>query len=277
MPELLNKVLFSLISGFSEFIFVSVPAHQLLYTTVTGTDQTDSVLFLAIHIGCLAALLLCCGKRLKRLRYERRLATSVRRRKTRHPDPAALMDMRIVNTAVVPVLLSLLISQYASRWITSPVWIALLLVVNGMILFLPSLLSSGNKDGRSFTMLDGLLMGLGGILGTLPGISRLGCMFSVGLLRGAEKSYSLDLSLLISIPVTVGLLCFDVYAVAMAGFSPTGYQMLGYILSALASFLGAYLSVLLVRYICNRANAAGFAYYSCGLAVFLFLLYLIIP
>lgn len=277
MLDLLHKLFLSLISGFSEFLCISGSAHQFLYTKITGIDHPDSVWVLAIHCGWLGALLVSCGRRLKELRYERRLTTASKRRRSKHPDPSAVMDMRIINTAAVPVLMGVLFSGYIPEWTAKLGWISLFLLFNAVILFLPSLFSSGNKDSLSYTMLDGFLMGLSAVLGMLPGISRLGCMYSVGRLRGADKKYSLELSLLSLIPVTLGMLCTDIYAVVLEGVGMTGFLFFGCIISAIASFAGAYLAIRLLRYLCDRTNAMGFAYYSCGLAVFQFLLYLMIP
>lgn len=276
MLNLLFKLVFSVISGFSEFLFVSGSAHQFLLTMITGSDQPDSALVIAIHLGWLGALLVSLRGRIKELRYERRMATVNKRRRTRHLNPSALMDTRIINTAAVPVLIGLLFGGYLPDWTARVGWISLFLLINAVILFLPSFFASGNKDSLSYTMLDGLLMGLAAVFGMLPGISRIGCMFSVGLLRGADKKYALDLSLLISVPVTLGLLFMDVYAAVSTGAGLNGAQLVGFVLSSMASFAGAYFSIRLLRYIFDRTNSMGFAYYSCGLAVFQFLLYLIV-
>jgi undecaprenyl-diphosphatase len=146
-----------------------------------------------------------------------------------------------------------------------------------MVLFLPQLLSSGNKDARGFTPLDSLLMGLAGALAMIPGFSRLGCMYSIGVARGADKSYALELGLLLSIPAVAVMLYFDAYACFMAVGSVTVLQLLGALLAALASFAGAQLGITFIRFISSRSTTIGFAYYSWGLSMFLFLIYLLIP
>ena len=49
---------------------------------------------------------------------------------------------------------------------------AIFLVLNAVILFLPTLLPTGNKDARSMSPLDAMLIGLSGVLGAVPGFSR---------------------------------------------------------------------------------------------------------
>lgn len=276
MQDLLHTLVFSLISGFAEFIFTPVSAHQLLYSILTDTQLDSQTLRLAIHTGSLVALLLHCSNRLKALRAEKRMSNAQRRRHNRQADPASVMDMRIINTAAVPAILSLLIPTGVLKRFLNPGWITLFLLAYGVILFIPSVIRAGNKNARSYTMLDGLLMGLAGVFGIIPGIGRLGCMHTMGLIRGADQNYALDLSLLISIPVLIASACVDAYGVALTAVSPTGLQILGYILASIASFGGGYLSILLLRVLCRRSNTSFFAYYNWGLAAFMFLLYLII-
>lgn len=276
MQELLHKMLFAFVSGFSELIFTSTSAHQLLYRTVTEYNFGDHFLSLGIHIGCLIALLTNCEKRIKHLQSEKRLASPGSRRRGRLPDVAALMDVRILNTAVIPLMLGFCLYRKAPLWIGSPFRIALVLIINGVVLFMPRLLRSGDKNGRSFTQMDGLLMGLAGILGMIPGFSRMGCMYSVGTVRGAGKTYALEMSLLLSIPAVATMLCFDVSGCFVTASGASGLQLLGALVAGLAAYVGAHFSIGLIRIICSRSTTEGFAYYSWGLAMFMLLIYLFV-
>ena len=272
---MLNKALFAWISGFSELFFVSPAAHQLLYRTLTGYDAVDCMISLGIHLGCLIALLFGCQKRIKQLQTEKRLASRAKRRRSRQPDIAALMDIRIIYTASITIILGFLLYPKAQSLNIGLFWMSVALAVNGMVLFLPRLLSTGNKNGRSFTPLDGTLMGIVGFLGMIPGFSRIGCVYSAGTARGAGKSYALDLGFLLSIPAIVALLCFDVYTCLVSG-GFTGIRFLGFLIATLMSFVGAYIAIILMRLICSRTTTVGFAYYSWGLAIFVLLIYLFV-
>lgn len=276
MLELLHKALFALISGFSELIFASPGAHQLLYRTVTGYELSDSLLSFGIHLGCLIALMMNYRKRIKQLRNEKKLEHSAKRRRGRQPDVASLMDIRILNAAVVPLLLGFLVYQSAAQWINGLFRIALVLLINGAVLFLPRLLPTGDKNGRSFAQLDSLLIGLSGALAMIPGFSRIGCMYSVATARGAEKNYALDLSFLLSIPAVAAMLCFDVYGCFVAAGSLSMLQLLGALTAALVAYAGAHMGIKFMRMICSHSTTVGFAYYSWGLAIFMLLIYLFV-
>ena len=48
------------------------------------------------------------------------------------------------------------------EWVDSLAMLTIFLVINGILLFVPQYIPSGNKDGRNLSLLDGLLMGLAG-------------------------------------------------------------------------------------------------------------------
>jgi undecaprenyl-diphosphatase len=274
--EVLHKAIFALISGFSEFFFIPVTAQQLLYRTLTGYDLSDSFLSLGVHLGCLGALLTNCHQRIKYLRAQKRLERPGKRRRGRQPDASSLIDIRILNTAVWPILLGLLLYQKSRIWIDGAFRIALILIINGVFLYLPRLLSSGNKVSHSFTKIDGLMMGIGGSLGVFPGLNRLGCMYSMAICRGADRSYAFDLSILLSVPAIAGMLCIDIFSCTAALANITGLQLLGSLIAFIASYVGACLSIVLARTTISRTNTVGFAYYSWGFAIFLLLIYLFV-
>ena len=47
------------------------------------------------------------------------------------------------------------------------------LLLVGVLLFLPQYIRSGNKDGRTLSRFDGVLMGIAGAFSVFPGISRI--------------------------------------------------------------------------------------------------------
>lgn len=276
MPQdLLHKLVYAFLSGLTEFLPVSAQPHQMLYRVMTGFDSGDIWLTLSIHIGALLALLFSCKERIKRLNQERRLSSLSRRRRNRQPDLTALLDIQVLKTAAIPVLLSLLLSRRAGELISGVLLLALALLVNGILLFIPRLLEQGNKDGRGMSRLDSMMIGLGGTLGVVPGISRIGGMISAGLARGVDRRYILDTALLLCIPATVGLIILDIFAAVTAKAVLSGAAALCIATGGL-SFGGAMLGIALMRYLSVKAGFTGFSYYSFGLALFSFILFLMV-
>lgn len=274
--DLLHYFIYALFFGITEFLGVSAPPHQLLYESMTGFDQSDALLTLMIRIAVLAAVVFCCRTRIRRLMRERRLAGLSRRRRNRQPDQIALLDMQLLKTSMIPLLISVLFYKRAGEWINRVSLMTVTLLLNGALLFLPRLLSQGNKDGRSVSRLDGVLMGLGGALAAIPGFSRVGGIISAGTARGVDKGYALETALLLSIPVLLGLLVFDVYAVIAAKIAISAVGLLVYFLMGSVAFGGAWVGITFMRYLSVKAGITGFSYYSWGVGLFSFILYLMV-
>ena len=127
------------------------------------------------------------------------------------------------------------------------------------------------------TPVEALLIGLGGAVSVLPGISCVGSVTSVATVCGAEKTYSFNTALLLAIPVTVGLIIFDIIAIAAVGIGSISFGVfLCYLLAAGAAFGGVLLGVKIMRLIAENIGYAVFGLYSWSAALFAVFLYLTI-
>lgn len=270
----LETIFFGLISGLTEFLPVSAQAHEALMQKMFGASATP-MLRLLVHGAILLALYQSCAEHIAQLLREQRLIRVPRSRRKRQPDLVKVLDMRLLRTASVVLALGFLAYPTLSAWRSDLHIIAPVLVLNGILLYIPMHMATGNKDSRSMSQLDAVLLGLAGALAMIPGISRVGIVTSAGIARGADKEQSLRWSLLLSIPALVILICFDVYSIIANGMGamsvPIFIQML---LSAAAAFGGAYAGIRMMRFMAYRAGFSGFAYYCWGAALFSFIMYL---
>ena len=276
MPgKFIYDLCYAVFSGFTAFFGVDASAHQRLLELLFGGGQVDPWMILALRIGALAALLFTCGPRLRRILRERRLSLQTRRLK-RQPDPMAQLDLKLVRTAMLPVLAGVLLYSRGNSWVSGFLPLALVFLLNAAVQFAPRLLNSGNKDGRSVSPLDAILLGGSSILGALPGFSRMGCMLTVGAARGLDRIYALEMALVLSVPALIGLLVLDVIAVMAAQVALSFVALVLYIFYAVLAFLGGWASIVLMRFLAQKIGFTGFAYYSLGLALFSFIFYLAI-
>ncbi len=273
----IHSIFYGLISGLAEFFPVSSAAHQLLYTNLLNF-QSGPLFALAIHTGMLFALLLRCRSRLGAIRRERRLARLARRRRRRDPDLRLLLDGQILKTAAVPMLLGMLFYEQACRVGSRLYILALFFILNGIVLFLPQLMPTGNKDSRSMVRLDGLLLGICAAVSVFPGLSRVGFVTAAGTCRGVDRPYITELALLLSVPALLCMLVLDGIAVATSGaISAIALTLMPeLLLAAAAAAVGAYLSIGAMRFLAIRTGFGGFSYYCWGLAMFSFILFLTI-
>jgi len=269
-----ESFIYGIVSGLTEFLPVSAEAHRALYLRLVGAGDYGLLRFMT-HMGALLALLISCWPMIAKLRRERQIAAVNKKRRKRAPDTRSLTDIRYLRISGIALIIVFIL--YPSVYdLHERLWIlAGFLIVNGILLYIPQFLPGANKDSRSLSSLDAMIAGLCGGLGVVPGLSRVGLTASAGMMRGADKQYALDSALLLSIPALAVLLLIDFFAIfSTAGL--TFLAVLSCITAGVTSFISAFFGIYIMRFLAVRAGFSGFAYYSWGLSLFSFILYLMI-
>lgn len=272
----LESILYSFISGLTEFLPISSSAHQEIMLSFFGADGRDPVRDFLVHLAVMLSLYSVTKPFFEQIQREQKMRR-YNRGGLSHPS-RAILEYRFIKNASIPLLVGLLILTYLSGLIgNSLLVISVFLLINGVILFLPQRMMQGNKDVRSMTYLDSIIIGLSASLSAFSGISRVGCMTSVGAAQGADKKNALNWALLLSIPALAGLLFIDLFQIiAMFGSINLWNNILTYLLSVIFAYLGGYASVLLIRFISINIGFSVFMYYSWGASLLYFLLYLFV-
>ena len=271
--NVLYGLLYGLIGGIAEFLPVSPSVHQTLMLKLTGLDIPGYGMSLAVHFGALAAVILASYKRLAKLLQERKILTQPKRKRQRQPDVASIMEWRLLTIAAVPLALSCIAIPWLQQYFASLWVLALVVVVNGALVLLPHYMARANKDARTLSPLDVTLMGLGGVFGVVPGMSRVGLVSAVASMRGADRQFALDFTYLLSIPVLAALCIVDIVMIFSAGSS--GALLLPGILACIAAFGAALVGIKLMRFLAVNVGYESLAYYNWGVAMFTFVIYLI--
>lgn len=273
----LQSLLYGFIMGIAEILPVSAPAHRALMLKMFGIKDEGAIFSLLIHSAILLAVYSSCRIQISHMQRQLRLAQVPRRRRRREPDMQKVLDMRLMKTAIVPIFLGFFLYPKVSAWNTNLGIISGMLLINGVILYVPQFLRSGNKDSRTMSRLDSVVIGFFGALGVVPGISRIGAMNSAACSRGADRSQSLLWSLMLSIPVLACLMGFDVYQLITIGMDGASLMLIiRAVLAAGAAFAGTACGITAMRAMAASTGYAGFAYYSWGAALFSLILYLTI-
>lgn len=273
----LQSLIMGLFSGLTDVLPVSSQAHQTLLLKFFGVTRLDPVTSLVIRCAVLVTLLVICWGQIGRIRRQLRVMRQPRRRKNRTIDMAALMDAKMLKTALFPILVMLLL-----RGLTAPLggslpWIVAASLLNAVILYLPGLFPTADKDSRLATPMESIQMGLGAGASVLPGISSVGACYSVGILHGMDRGYMIHLTLLMHMMVTTGLAVGDVLQIIASGAAAAdGGAVLRYVLAAASAAVGTSLGCRILHAAASRKGLTGFSFYSFGVALFTFILYLMV-
>jgi len=210
-----------------------------------------------------------------RISRQLRLSRIPKKRRKRPLDTRTLMDFKLLRMMIIPVILAFFAYQKTSVWNHSLNWIALFVLINAVIVYLPVLMPSGNKDSRSFSPVEGLLMGLGGATAIVPGISSVGATTSVLLLRGADRTFALNMALLLQMAVSASMVVMDVIAMSTYGIGIVSFGgIVCCILAGATAFAGVFLAIKFMRILAVNIGFNIFAFYNLGLALFSFILFL---
>ena len=159
---------------------------------------------------------------------------------------------------------------------TKMLWIALLMLANGVILYIPQFFPSANRDSRTMSRIQGLLIGLGGTIGIIPGLSTVAGAYTVSSLCGVDKKYRMNVIFLLTLFVYVGRILFDFLALVSLGLGGITFgEIILCLLSGVVAFGGAMLAVKLLRSLMEEIGPAVFGFYGWGIALFTLIMNLI--
>ena len=271
--NVIESLIYGLISGLTEFLPVSSFGHQTILKLLIGVNHAEPLRDILIHTSMLLAIIVCCGTYIEKLRRGQKISS--RSRRARHIDNSNAYDLRLIKSAALPMLILMLLKLFAGNLSDNLALVALFFIGNGLIIYIPDHWPHSNKDARNMSALDSFVMGLFGALAFLPGFSRVGCMMSCAIARGANKQKAFSWVLVLSIPAIILLLIMDFISIFSVGIGVLSFQIiLGYILSAIMAFVSSCCGIYIMQFITVRSGIAPFGFYCWGMALLSFILYL---
>ncbi|HCP70578.1 MAG TPA: hypothetical protein DIT87_00690, partial [Clostridiales bacterium] len=142
----LESFLYGLFSGLADILPVSAEAHRILMLKCFGIQSSTELMKLFVHLGVFGAMYFSCRKQIVRIHRARRLARVPKRRRRRPLDTRSLMDFRLLRTMLIPVILGFFLNRYTEPLEEKLIWIAVLLFLNGVILYIPQFFPTSNRD-----------------------------------------------------------------------------------------------------------------------------------
>lgn len=187
--SLLQAVALGLLQGATEFAPVSSSAHLNLAHRLMG-HRRPLAFDVVLSAGTSAALLVAERAEIGRL--------------WRTPEGRRLRNL--LAFATLPAVgTGLLVHRFQERPPLNQIWFnALMLLGGGGALWLASGHGSNKRSLAELTGQDALLLGSAQALALLPGVSRSGATLAAGLAIGLQQPEAVRVSLLMSLPVSVG-------------------------------------------------------------------------
>ena len=271
----MESILYGLFSGLGEILPVSGSGHRVLLLKLFGENTDSPLLRLLVHIAILASLYYCSKNQLLKFLRTLKLRRIPKRHRVRPLDVNTLTDIRLIKMALIPIIISLFFFNKVQSLSGNLLYMAGLFLLNGIILYMPQFLPGSTKKSVDLSPLEGMLLGLGSGCSILPGVSCLGATASIATIRGCERSYALNTSILLCMPMTMGFIDFDLMEIFSVGVGGIGFGvLLNYLVAAGFAFLGVWLGIKLLRGLLSSVDFSVFGLYSWGAALLAFILYI---
>ena len=256
-------VFLGFVQGVAEFLPISSSGHLTLLQHFFSVGEVDNLYNILLHFATLIAVCLVYRKDIVEMVTEffRGLAALFSRRGAREEKiPVARRLVLMVIVGTLPLLLVLPIDDKVESLGNSPVFVAVMLLVTGCILFFSDRLAQGTKTARTATMKDALLVGVAQACATIPGLSRSGTTISAGMVLGFDRKFAVRYSFLLSLPAVLGATLVKV----VKAFGGEGIDMTllpKYIVGMVVAGVVGYFSIQLVKLLADKGKFGKFAYY----------------
>ena len=184
---LFASIIYGFVSGLTEIFPVSAQANQMVMRQLFGVAQKEPIRDLLVHIAILLGIFIACRGMFAKIRREQVMAYRMRRNPSQVHALKGVYDMRLVRSAAPIMLIGMFINLFFKDFYEHRPLFSLVLVINAALTLIPTYLHQGNKDARSMSGLDGMLIGLAAGLSAIPGISRNGAIMFMTLIREADR------------------------------------------------------------------------------------------
>jgi undecaprenyl-diphosphatase len=267
MIEWYQAVVLALVQGLTEFLPVSSSAHLLFPSLLLGWVDQGLAFDVAVHVGTLSAVLLYYREDLVRM--------ATRWLQSLGGAPAS-DDSRMVwylGLATVPAgLVGLFMGDFIESHLRTLAVIATTTLVFGLLLGVADRRASHSGPERSLNLPIALLIGLAQALAPVPGVSRSGITMTAALLLGLQRQSAARFSFLLSIPIIASAGLLKAWELVNSGVS-VDWMILG--LGALVSGVSAYACIAAFLRLLDKVGFMPFVYYRIGLALALYLVWLV--
>lgn len=262
--SILDAVILGIVQGIAEFLPISSSGHlAILHNLFNMSDLSGKHMFfdVLLHFGTLVAVCFMYWGDIKAMARQTSDLfagrTTLPGGRRRHFPQARLLLLIIVAT--LPLVLILPVHKYIEQLSNSTMYVGIALVLTGCILVTADKMKQGSKTEKNMTFTDALIIGLCQCVATLPGLSRSGTTITAGIATGAERSYAVKFSLLMSIPAVLGATVVELVDAVKTGIDIS--QVPAYLFGMIAAMVSGVLSIGLLRKITSKSRFGGFSYY----------------
>ncbi len=204
--NILSAIIYGIIQGASEFLPISSSAHLVIAQYFFGGNiEADYFTFdILLHLATLFSVAVFYIKDILPLFPAFfRVIGKIFKGKLRYRDCDG--DERLIVLLFIASVPLFAVPLFGDKVENIGIRaVAVLLILNGIILFLSDLIPKGSKDIHSAKPKNAFFIGLCQLAAVFPGLSRSGSTISAGRVSRFDPKFAVKFSFLMSLPAVIG-------------------------------------------------------------------------
>ena len=258
-----NAVLLGLVQGIAEFLPISSSGHLSIINNLfnmSPLEQGHMLFDVLLHLATLISILVVYWNDIVLMIAEllslANIGPMAGQQKQRYP---AVRLFLMIVIATLPLFLIMPVRKQIETLYYHNVFIGVMIIFTGFMLYTSDKMTQGKKTERSMTMLDALIIGLCQCVATIPGLSRSGTTITAGIATGLRRDFAVKFSFLLSLPAVLGA---NILGLIDAFQSEIDWTCLpAYLVGMVVALVSGIASINLLRYISANGKFGKFAYY----------------
>lgn len=247
--NVLKAIILGLIQGLTEFLPVSSSGHLLIAESLLGISNNSMFYNILLHVASLMAVIIVFWKDVVEL--------------LKHPFEKPML--RIVVATIPTVILALVANHFFDDYALK-VFVGFGFLISAIVITITAILQKRkNLPVLEMNYRQAFIIGVVQGCAVFPGISRSGSTICAGLVQKVGREESAKFSFLISIPVILGGMVFEIASGIKHGFG--NVDLLSCVCGFLTAFVVALLTIKLMMKIVKKGNWWYFAIYLFVLSV----------
>ena len=281
-----KALILGLIQGFTEFLPISSSGHLTLAEGLMGITESNNFFNVVLHLATLLAVIIVFWPDVRAL--------------LRHPfsRTGRLLIVATIPTCVLAVCFKLLLSE-----LFTVTFLGFGFLISAMLLLVTTVAlprgnarqpagamasvgahtsgfntgaksamagksgaigQTGGTDEPNLTFTQAIMVGVSQGIAVLPGITRSGATICTGQLMGASREDALRFSFLLSIPVIIASMAYELIG---CGFVAPAIGFVPVLLGSVVAFLAALVSIRAMLKLARRGNWLWFSVYLFVLSI----------
>ena len=261
--DYLLSIIFGAVQGLTEFLPISSSGHLVILHQIFPVSIFNSLGFdVALHIGTLLALIIYFFRDLAK--YISAFFRSFASWEYQTNSDQRLAWLLIVS--IIPAgLAAIIFSEAIETTLRSPIIVASMLIIGGLLFFLVEWLSRQNIQLNQIGFGRAILVAIAQALALIPGVSRSGVTITAGMAMNLDRESATRFSFLMAIPIIFLAGAKKLYDLAGVGLN--SQEVIMYVLGTIAALIFGLLAIRLFLQFVKKFSLVSFGVYRIILAV----------